>query len=88
MMLAGFDQEGILNKTQQLIEVLNQSSCPIFLVSNEVGAGIVPENRLARKFRDMAGFVNQHMARAADTVVWMVAGIPVTIKHSGQNLTR
>jgi adenosylcobinamide kinase/adenosylcobinamide-phosphate guanylyltransferase len=52
------------------------------LVSSEVGCGIVPENRLSRKFRDMVGFANQSIAKAADHVVWMVAGIPVTIKYA------
>jgi adenosylcobinamide kinase/adenosylcobinamide-phosphate guanylyltransferase len=52
----------------------------VVLVSNEVGAGIVPENKLARQFRDLAGTANQAVAAAADRVVWVVAGIPVTIK--------
>ena len=55
------------------------------LVSNEVGAGIVPENRLARCYRDLAGWANQAMAAACDRVVWTVAGIPVTIKPPLQN---
>jgi adenosylcobinamide kinase/adenosylcobinamide-phosphate guanylyltransferase len=50
------------------------------LVSNEVGTGIVPENRLARLFRDATGFSNQRVATCADEVIWMVAGIPVKIK--------
>ncbi|MBW2099918.1 MAG: bifunctional adenosylcobinamide kinase/adenosylcobinamide-phosphate guanylyltransferase, partial [Deltaproteobacteria bacterium] len=54
--------------------------CPVVLVSNEVGTGIVPENKLARGFRDAAGFVNQRVAACADRVIWMVAGIPVPIK--------
>lgn len=64
----------------RLIQALAQVSCPVVLVSNEVGAGIVPENKLARQFRDLAGTVNQAVAAAADRVVWVVAGIPVTIK--------
>jgi adenosylcobinamide kinase / adenosylcobinamide-phosphate guanylyltransferase len=59
---------------------LNQTACPVVLVSNEVGTGIVPENRLARLFRDAAGMANQRVAQSADRVVWMVAGIPVHIK--------
>lgn len=65
-----------------LVEALNRAACPVILVSNEVGAGIVPENRLARLFRDAAGLVNQRVARHADRVVWMVAGIPVVIKDA------
>ena len=64
----------------KLILALKEVKCPIILVSNEVGAGIVPENRLARQFRDYAGFVNQKVAACADRVIWMVAGIPVSIK--------
>ena len=52
----------------------------MFLVSNEVGTGIVPENKIARQFRDFAGFVNQRIAKAADRVVMTIAGIDVQIK--------
>lgn len=50
------------------------------IVSNEVGQGIVPADALSRAFRDQAGWLNQDLTRIADRVVWMVAGIPVTIK--------
>jgi adenosylcobinamide kinase / adenosylcobinamide-phosphate guanylyltransferase len=63
-----------------LIETLAQAACPVVLVANEVGAGIVPENKLARQFRDLAGTANQAVAAAAHRVVWVVAGVPVTIK--------
>jgi adenosylcobinamide kinase/adenosylcobinamide-phosphate guanylyltransferase len=52
----------------------------IFVVSNEVGMGIVPENDMARRFRDMAGRLHQRLAGLADEVYLMVAGIPVKIK--------
>lgn len=65
---------------EELESALNRAAGPVILVSNEVGAGIVPENRLARLFRDVMGTVNQRIAAAADEVVWTVAGIPVTIK--------
>lgn len=63
-----------------LVNTLAQASCPVVLVSNEVGSGIVPENQVARQFRDLAGTANQAVAAAAHRVVWVVAGIPVTIK--------
>jgi adenosylcobinamide kinase/adenosylcobinamide-phosphate guanylyltransferase len=63
-----------------LIQSLASASCPVILVSNEVGAGIVPENKLARRFRDLVGAANQAVAAQADRVAWMVAGIPVKIK--------
>jgi len=53
---------------------------PVVLVTNEIGMGIVPENRLARHFRDIAGRVNQRLAQAADTVWLVVSGIGVKIK--------
>ena len=70
---------------EDLVGALDQAACPVILVSNEVGSGIVPENRLARQFRDMMGTVNQRIAACADEVVWTVAGIPVVIK--GENST-
>ncbi len=66
-----------------LVAALERAVCPVILVSNEVGAGIVPENPLARQFRDVMGTVNQRIAACADEVVWTVAGIPVTIKCPG-----
>jgi adenosylcobinamide kinase/adenosylcobinamide-phosphate guanylyltransferase len=63
-----------------LIHALAKADCPVVLVSNEVGTGIVPENKLARQFRDMLGIANQAVAKTAGKVVWMVAGLPVTIK--------
>jgi adenosylcobinamide kinase/adenosylcobinamide-phosphate guanylyltransferase len=65
---------------QNLTQSIEKSGCPVFLVSNEVGTGIVPDNQLARLFRDMIGFVNQKVAASVDRVIWMVAGIPVRIK--------
>jgi adenosylcobinamide kinase/adenosylcobinamide-phosphate guanylyltransferase len=52
----------------------------VIAVSNEVGCGIVPENSLGRLFRDLQGIVNQRVARAAETVYHLVAGIPTRIK--------
>ena len=74
------DETVLQENFSELIKTLNQIDCPIYLVSNEVGAGIVPENPLARQFRDLAGGLNQAIAALADHVVWMVAGIPVQIK--------
>ncbi len=72
--------ERIEQAVQDLEKALQQCECPVFLVSNEVGYGIVPENSLARKFRDFAGSVNQSMAAVADTVIMSIAGIDVQIK--------
>jgi len=66
--------------TRNLTESLRAAECPVILVTNEVGNGIVPDNPLARSFRDAVGRVNQQIAACADQVIWMVAGIPVIIK--------
>ncbi|MBW1675467.1 MAG: bifunctional adenosylcobinamide kinase/adenosylcobinamide-phosphate guanylyltransferase [Deltaproteobacteria bacterium] len=76
----GASQEQILVRTDALTQAIEEATCSVILVSNEVGTGIVPENALARRFRDVAGLVNQKVAACADSVVWMVAGIPVFVK--------
>ena len=63
---------------------LKRAACPVILVTNEVGTGIVPENRLAREYRDLVGSVNQQLAELADQVVMVVAGIPVWIKSESE----
>ena len=72
--------EKVETQIPNLIEAIEAASCPVILVSNEVGAGIVPENKLARQFRDLVGSVNQAVAACVDEVIWTVAGIPVRIK--------
>jgi adenosylcobinamide kinase/adenosylcobinamide-phosphate guanylyltransferase len=74
------DENKIEETISQLTNALEKAKCPIILVSNEVGTGIVPENALARQFRDITGWLNQAVAKYANKVVWMVAGIPVTVK--------
>jgi len=80
ILLSPAGKPGLDKAITDLRASLNAAACPILLVSNEVGAGIVPENELARRYRDEAGRINQQIAAAADRVIWMVAGIPVTIK--------
>ena len=80
LMFNGLDSQGLVKKIDQLTGVLEKAACPVIMVSNEVGSGIVPENVLARQFRDMAGFVNQKIAAASDVVTLVVAGIPMKIK--------
>jgi adenosylcobinamide kinase/adenosylcobinamide-phosphate guanylyltransferase len=80
LMGAGKDMEAVVAAAGELAEAVRRSTCPVVLVTNEVGAGIVPENALARAYRDAAGLVNQTLAAACDRVLWTVAGIPVQIK--------
>jgi adenosylcobinamide kinase/adenosylcobinamide-phosphate guanylyltransferase len=67
-------------ESDRLDDALVQARRPIVLVSNEVGLGIVPDNALARRFRDAQGFLNQRVAGRADRVVLMVAGLPLVVK--------
>jgi adenosylcobinamide kinase/adenosylcobinamide-phosphate guanylyltransferase len=55
---------------------------PVVLVSNEVGFGIVPDNQMARRFRDLQGRLNQQLAARADRVILVVAGLPVMVKEA------
>ena len=64
----------------ELTRAIEAAHGPVVLVSNEVGTGIVPVNKLARIYRDLIGTLNQAVAKASESVVWVVAGIPVTIK--------
>ena len=81
LMLETRKADDISTYIQQLALSIKTARCPIILVSNEVGTGIVPENRLARLFRDAVGSANQDLAGVCDRVIWMVAGIPVVIKR-------
>jgi adenosylcobinamide kinase/adenosylcobinamide-phosphate guanylyltransferase len=74
------DEKQLEKMIAQFTGTLEKATTPIVLVSNEIGAGIVPENKLARQYRDIIGLVNQAVAKTAGKVIWMVAGIPVTVK--------
>jgi adenosylcobinamide kinase / adenosylcobinamide-phosphate guanylyltransferase len=67
-------------EAEALLDALNVVPGRAILISNEVGFGIVPENAMARRFRDLAGRLHQDIARDADQVLLMVAGIPVVVK--------
>lgn len=77
LLLAGHDMDA---ETDRLVETLRGVSCPVILVANEVGLGIVPDNALARRFRDVAGRINQTVAAIADEVVFLAAGLPLRLK--------
>lgn len=77
LLLAGGDPEA---ETEALAARLARPAGPWVLVANEVGLGIVPENALARRFRDAAGRLNQRVAAVADAVVLTVAGLPLKVK--------
>ncbi|HBK3299417.1 bifunctional adenosylcobinamide kinase/adenosylcobinamide-phosphate guanylyltransferase [Citrobacter koseri] len=73
-------EQAIEDEIRTLIDACQHCPAQVVLVTNEVGMGIVPENRLARHFRDIAGRVNQRLAAAADEVWLVVSGIGVKIK--------
>ncbi|MBZ9957944.1 MULTISPECIES: bifunctional adenosylcobinamide kinase/adenosylcobinamide-phosphate guanylyltransferase [unclassified Mesorhizobium] len=76
-MLADHDVEA---ECRRLADMLSRPRGPWFVVSNEVGQGIVPDNALGRRFRDAAGRLNQQVAAIAETVLLMVAGLPLKVK--------
>lgn len=73
-------ERDILRETEVLAVALSKRSAPCIMVSNEVGLGIVPDNALARRFRDEAGRLNQRIAAIADRVVFVAAGLPMILK--------
>lgn len=77
LMSAGRDIDA---ETTALAARLQDFGGPVVLVSNEVGLGIVPDNELARRFRDHAGRLNQAVADIADRVLFVAAGLPLTLK--------
>lgn len=65
---------------EALVRCLSALAGPVVFVANEVGLGIVPDNALARRFRDEAGWLNQKLAEKADRVVFVAAGLPLLLK--------
>ncbi|MFH1190524.1 MAG: bifunctional adenosylcobinamide kinase/adenosylcobinamide-phosphate guanylyltransferase [Candidatus Omnitrophota bacterium] len=80
LLLRGIDGLIIEKTVAEMIKSLRFRREDSIIVSNEVGLGIVPENRLARDFRDIGGRVNQVAAREADEVYFLVSGIAMKIK--------
>ena len=76
----GLGEQEILALADRLFNALGNCGKPVAMVTNEIGMGLVPGNALGRQFRDIAGLVNQRAAAAADTVVFMVSGLPLYVK--------
>jgi len=70
----------VTHEINSFTEMLKQTPTSFIIVSNEVGMGIVPADPLSRRFRDLSGAINQKIAEVADTVIYMVSGIPMFLK--------
>ena len=77
---AGKDSDAVLSQAMGELDRLVACSATWFIVTNELGQGVHGDTEVCRKFVDLQGFTNQHAATLADTVVLMVAGIPVSVK--------
>lgn len=73
-------ERDVARETEALVAAMARTPCPIILVSNETGLGIVPATPLGRAFRDAQGRLNQRVAEACDGVALMVAGLPLALK--------
>jgi adenosylcobinamide kinase/adenosylcobinamide-phosphate guanylyltransferase len=81
LLLEGLADKEIEDRIDKLLRILKSIKCDSIIVSNEVGLGIVPEDRLARRFRDLAGKINQSVAKQSDEVFFMFSGFPLRIKE-------
>lgn len=78
LMLGGHD---LARARAMLAQAVRDARVPLVLIANEVGLGIVPDNALARRFRDEAGWINQQIAAIADEVVLVAAGLSLPLKR-------
>lgn len=81
LLLKGHSESDIENEVGKILAVLSKIKGRAIIVSNEVGLGIVPANKLSRDFRDIAGKINQFVAENSDEVIFMVSGLPLKIKN-------
>ena len=70
----------IINKVKKLVNILKKAKSVFIIVSNEVGFGIVPKNKLAREYRDTLGITNQIISNCANKVYFIIGGVPLLIK--------
>jgi adenosylcobinamide kinase/adenosylcobinamide-phosphate guanylyltransferase len=83
----GDADESILAGADELARLVPTCPFAVTLVSNEVGEGVHPETAIGLRFRDLLGIVNQRLAAASDTVVLMVAGLPLTLKRMSTDVS-
>lgn len=80
LLLKKYKEEAIIAEINKVLSLLRGVKAKSIIVSNEVGLGIVPANKLSRNFRDIAGKVNQAVSQNSDKVFFMVAGLPLKVK--------
>jgi len=72
----------IYEPMEQFLQLLTRPQCDLVIVTNELGMGIVPMDKITRRYRDLAGTLNQRVAALADRVILMVCGLPIMIKDN------
>jgi adenosylcobinamide kinase/adenosylcobinamide-phosphate guanylyltransferase len=80
LLLRGDRDDAILEQAEALAGLIGRYRSNLTVVSNEVGEGVHPETAMGLRFRDLLGSANQRVAAACDSVVLMVAGLPLTVK--------
>ena len=84
LLMQRLSDETIAQRVTRLCAAIRRVRAPVILVTNEVGSSVVPDRRLGRRFRDVAGVANQQVVRAADQAFFMVAGMAVPIKGAAR----
>lgn len=79
-LINGDDEKLIRHKVEEIVNIIKNGRSTVIIISNEVGMGLIPDNKLGREFRDIAGFCNQIVAAGSEEVYFMVSGIPMKIK--------
>jgi len=77
---AKYDVETALHQAQQEFDKLRQQDCTLLVISNEIGMGLHAPTEAGRKFTDLQGWLNQYIAQRADRAIFMVSGLPLTVK--------
>lgn len=73
-------EQAVSTEIDELVDCLKQATADFIIVTNEVGLGLVPDNKLGRIYRDLLGKANQRLALAANEVYFMVSGLPLKVK--------
>lgn len=87
LLMDDLSDQQIMDNIETTLNAIQESNNDVIVVSNEVGHGIVPDNQLSRRFRDLIGFANQRCAAAADDFIFMQCGIPMKLKTGGKNVS-